>query len=154
MNHKRITSTALAAAFLSAGLAQAPAVAAAKAAAPKYVVLSCAGKPVTHPANWTPYCADYGVYFSGMHWTGWNSHAATGYGTVSENDNYPDHARGHVYTVPVLLTLWGSAAVGKHPGDRAYTEMTMIFPGRRPAVYELVKGKWTASHPATQTLGI
>jgi hypothetical protein len=79
---------------------------------------------------------------------------ATGYGTVAENDNYPDHAQGKVYTVPVIVTLWGSAAVSHHSGDDTYTEMTMIFPHQRPAVYEKISGKWTATFPVTQTLGI
>lgn len=158
MNHKRIISTALAAAsatgILGAGLTQVPANAATKSAAPEYVVLTCAGKPAAQPSGWTPYCADDGVYLSGMHWGSWNSHMASGYGTVAENDNYPNHAEGTIYTVPALVTLWGSTSVRNHPGERTYTEMTLIFPGRRPAVYEKVNGRWTAAYPATQTLGI
>lgn len=157
MNHKRIISTALAtasaAAVLGAGVAQAPANAATKAA-PKYIVLTCAGKPTAGPASWTPYCADYGVYLSGMRWSSWNSHMASGYGTVAENDNYPSHAEGKISTVRALVTFWGSTSVRNHPGERTYTEMTMIFPGQRPAVYEMVNGKWTVTYPATQTLGI
>ena len=117
-------------------------------------MLNCAGKAVTKPANWTPYCADYGVYLSRMHWTGWNSHMASGYGTVSEDDNYPNHVEGKTYTVPALITLWGSMAVRNHPGERTYTEMTLIFPGQRPAVYKQINGKWTATYPVTQTLGV
>jgi hypothetical protein len=147
---------AIAAAALGAALAQAmPANAAAAPAhsAPKYVVLNCAYKPVTEPATWTPYCADYGVVLTGMHWTSWTSHLASGYGTVHEDDNYPNHADGRVYNVPALVTLWGSAAVKDHRGDDTYTEMTLIFPAQRPAVYEEAKGKWTATYPETQTLG-
>jgi hypothetical protein len=146
---------AMAAAALGAALAQAmPASAAAPAhSAPKYVVLNCAEKPVTEPATWTPYCADYGVVLADMHWTSWTSHLASGCGTVHEDDNYPNHADGKVYDVPALVTLWGSAAVKHHPGDDAYTEMTLIFPGPRPAVYEKVNGKWTATYPVSQTLG-
>jgi hypothetical protein len=146
---------AMAAAALGAGLAQAmPANAAGTPAtsAAKYVVLNCAFKPVTKPASWTPYCADYGVLFDHMHWTSWTSHLASGYGIVHEDDNYPNHAAGKTYTVPVLVTLWGSAAVRDHPGDRTYTTMTMIFPGKRPAVYVQVNGKWHATYPVTQTL--
>jgi hypothetical protein len=147
---------AVAAATLGAGLAQAlPANAAGTPAhsAAKYVVLNCAFKPVTKPAAWTPYCADYGLVLDHMHWTSWTSHLASGYGTVHENDNYPSHAAGKIYTVPVLVTLWGSAAVRNHPGDDTYTTMTLIFPGKRPAVYAKIKGKWTATYPVTQTLG-
>jgi hypothetical protein len=159
VNRNRSISTALAAiatAALGAGLAQAmPAGAITTPAhsAPKYVVLNCSEKPVAQPANWTPYCADYGIVLENMHWTSWTSHLASGYGTVYEDDNYPNHAEGKVYKVPGLVTLWGSAAVKSHPGDDTYTEMTFIFPGQRPAVYEEVNGKWTATYPRTQTLG-
>lgn len=159
MRRHHIISAALgvvATAALGTGLAQAlPAKAggAPASAAATYVVLNCASKPVTKPASWTPYCADYGVYFDHMHWTSWTSHLASGYGIVSEDDNYPDHAQGKTYTVPVLVTLWGSHVVRNHPGDDTYTTMTMIFPGKRPAVWVEVNGKWHATFPVTQTLG-
>ena len=159
MNRHHIMSIVFAvitSAALGAGIAQAiPAGAATTAArsAPKYVVLSCNGNPVTKPASWTPFCADYGVVLKHMHWTSWTSHLASGYGTVHEDDNYPDHANGKVYKVPALVTLWGSATVKSHRGDDTYTKMTLIFPGHRPAVYVKVNGKWTATYPETQTLG-
>ena len=159
MNRHRIMSIVFAvitSAALGAGIAQAiPAGAATTAArsAPKYVVLNCNDKPVTKPASWTPYCADYGVVLEHMHWTSWTSHLASGYGTVYEDDNYPNHANGKIYKVPALVTLWGSAAVKNHRGDDTYTKMTLIFPGHRPAVYVKVNGKWTATYPQTQTLG-
>jgi hypothetical protein len=159
VNRNRSIGTALAAvatAALGAGLAQVlPAGATVTPAhsAPKYVVLNCSERPVTRPATWTPFCADYGVVLYNMHWTSWTSHLASGYGTVYEDDNYPSHAEGKVYRVPALVTLWGSAAVRNHPGDNTYTEMTFIFPGQRPAVYEMVNGKWIATYPQTQTLG-
>jgi hypothetical protein len=160
LNRNRSISTALAAAAtaalgagLGAGLAQAMSAGAATTPVPKYVVLNCSESPVAQPANWTPFCADYGVVLKNMHWTSWTSHLASGYGTVSEDDNYPSHAEGKIYTVPVLVTLWGSATVESHPGDGTYTEMTLIFPGQRPAVYEKVNGKWTATYPQTQAFG-
>jgi len=157
MNRKRTISTvfaAISAAALGAGIAQAiPAGATTARSAPKYVVLSCKGKPVSKPANWTPFCADQGVVLKNMHWPSWTSHLASGYGTVYENDNYPNHAQGKIYKVPAVVTLWGSATVKNHPSDRTYTKMTLMFPGRRPAVYKKLNGKWTATHPQTQTLG-
>lgn len=152
MNLKQAVSSVFAAAALGLGLAQAPAHAAASPA-PKYVVLTCTGKAVTAPATWTPYCADEGVILSGMRWSSWNAHLASGYGTVSENDDFPDAAQGRIYRVPVLVTLWGSALARHHPGEDTYTQMTLIFPGPRPAVYRLVNGKWTATYPPAQTLG-
>jgi hypothetical protein len=159
MKHARTISTLSAiatAAGLAAGLAQALPADAATAqshAAPKYVVIGCNGKQLTKPANYTPFCADNGAGLEHMHWTSWTSHLASGYGTVYENDNYPDHARGKIYTVSAIVTFWGSARVKGHPGDNTYTEMTFIFPGKRPAVYEKINGKWVATYPETQTLG-
>jgi hypothetical protein len=133
---------------VSAAVAQAlPADAAATSAKP--VVVNCSNKLETRPANFTPYCADYGIVLKHMHWTSWNGHLASGYGTVSENDEYPSHAAGKIFTVPVLVTFWGSAAVRGHQGDRTYTTMTLIFPGKRPPVYNFRSGK--ASYPVTQT---
>jgi hypothetical protein len=151
----RTALAAAAAAALATGLAQAmPAHASSTPAhADKYVVLNCDYKPVTRPAYWTPYCADYGVILMNMHWTSWTSHLASGYGTVYEDDDYPNHAEGKVYKVPGIVTLWGSAPVKDHPGDATYTEMTLIFPGQRPAVYVLINGKWVPTYPPTQTLG-
>jgi hypothetical protein len=73
-------------------------------------------------------------------------------GIVSEDDNYPNHAEGKTCTVPVLVTFWGSCAIRNHPGNDTYTRMTMIFPGKRPAVYVQVNGKWTPKDPVTQSV--
>jgi hypothetical protein len=159
MKHARtfgIMSTIAAVASLGAGTAQtlpADAATAPLHAAARYVVIACDGKARTEPASWTFACADYGVVLYNMHWTSWTSHLASGYGTVYENDNYPSHADGKVYKVPAIVTLWGSARVAGHPRDRTYTEMTLIFPGKRPAVYEKINGKWVATYPQTQTWG-
>src|ERR1700689_2730484 len=76
---------------VSAAVAQAMPADAATASA-KPVVVNCSNRLVTRPASFTPYCADYGIVLEHMHWTSWNSHLASGYGTVSENDEYPSHA--------------------------------------------------------------
>ena len=158
MNHARMTRTTLAAlaavAGLGAGILRAlPARAAPVAArvAPTYVVLNCSQKPEVKPLDFTSACADNGFGVTKMHWTSWTSHLASGYGTVYENDSYPNHAQGHVYQVPALIMLWGTARVKGHPADRAYTQMTAIYPGTRPAVYEKVNGKIVAAHPETQS---
>jgi hypothetical protein len=159
MKHPRAIGTLsgiAAAAGLAAGLGLTLPASAAPARsagpAPRYVVTGCTGKQLTEPANYTPFCADDGAGVEHMRWTSWTSHLASGYGTVYEDDNYPNHAEGKIYVVPAIVTFWGSAAVKGHPGDRTYTEMTFIFPGKRPAVYVRVNGKWIATHPETQTL--
>ena len=155
-----MTRSALAAVTAVAGLGVAivqvlPADAApAKAAVgPRYVVLNCSQKPEVKPVNFTSACADNGFGVANMHWTSWTSHLASGYGTLYENDNYPNHAEGRVYRVPALIVLWGSAPVKGHPAERTYAQMTAIYPGPRPAVYvyQQAEGKPVATFPQTQT---
>jgi hypothetical protein len=159
VKHARIISTfagIAGVAGLTAGLAQvlpADGATARPQTAPKYVVTGCNGKQLTKPVSYTPFCADDGAGLQRMHWTSWTSHLASGYGTIYEDDNYPNHAEGKIYKVPGIVTFWGSARVNGHPSDRTYTKMTFIFPGKRPAVYKKVNGKWVATHPETQTLG-
>jgi hypothetical protein len=149
-------SAAAAIAGLGAGIASilpAEAATASATAAPRYVLIACDDSATTKPVSWTFACADYGVLIYKMTWTSWTSHLASGYGTVYEDDNYPSHAAGKTYRDRVLVTMWGSARISGHPGERTYTEMTLIFPGKRPAVYEQVNGKWVATYPQTQTWG-
>ena len=61
-------------------------------------------------------------------------------------------AEGHFHHYPALVMLWGSASVQGHPTGRHYTEVTLIYPGARPPVYEFVNGKLVATYPVTRTL--
>lgn len=160
MRHARLTRTALAAVIavvgLGAGILEVmPADAAPVKAgvAPTHVVLNCSQKPEVKPVDFTSACADNGFGVTNMHWTSWTSHLASGYGTVYENDNYPNHAEGRTYQVPALIMLWGSAPVKGHPAERTYTHMTAVYPGARPAVYVYQKahGKFVATYRQTQT---
>lgn len=160
MKHARMTRTILAGVTAVAGLGvgilevlPADATSVGAHVAPRYVVLNCSQKPEVKPVDFTSACADNGFGVAKMHWTSWTSHLASGYGTVYENDNYPDHAEGRTYQVPALITLWGSASVKGHPAERTYTHMTAIYPGARPAVYVYKKanGKFGATYPQTQT---
>jgi hypothetical protein len=167
MNRKRAIGTVLSAvtaAGLGAGIAQAIPAGAAAAPAPKYVVVTCkrgvAHKPArlaNRPVGWTIFCADphadRGRGISDMTWLRWTSHLASGYGYFIENDNYPSPAQGKSYMVPAVVTLWGSAYLKGHPDYRTYTRITLMFPGKRPPVYKKVNGKWTATYPQTQTFG-
>jgi hypothetical protein len=125
--------------------------AAATAKAPAYVLFDCSGRGVTGPASYIITCADAGTSLEGMHWTTWSSHFASAYGTFSENDCKPSCAVGHFRNYPVIVTAWGSKSVKGHASERAYTELTVTFPGTsRPPVYELVDGKVVATYPLTQ----
>jgi hypothetical protein len=121
------------------------------ATAPKFVLLGCDNKGEVAPASISN-CGDGAVGASGLHWTSWTSHLASGYGAYFLNDCTPTCAGGHFHKYPALVTLWGSAAVQGHPSERKYTQMTLIFTGARPPVYQQVNGKTVVTHPVTLTL--
>jgi hypothetical protein len=123
----------------------------ASATAPRFVLLGCNGNAEVAPSGISN-CGDGAAGLEGLHWTGWTSHLASGYGTYFLNDCTPTCAGGHFHTYPALVTLWGSAAVKGHPSERKYTEETLIFTGTRPPVYQTVNGKTVVTHPVTLTL--
>ncbi len=119
--------------------------------APRFVLLGCDDTAEVAPSGISN-CGDGAVGLAGLRWTSWTSHLASGYGTYFLNDCTPTCAGGHFHAYPALVTLWGSAAVTGHPSERKYTEMTLIFTGKRPPVYQLVNGKTVVTHPVTLTL--
>lgn len=123
----------------------------ASASAPKFVMLGCNNDAEVKPSDISN-CGDGAVGVTRLHWTSWNSHLASGYGTYFLNDCTPTCAGGHFHTYPAIVTLWGSAAVKGHPAERKYTEMTLIFTGKRPPNYQYVNGKTVITHPVTLTL--
>lgn len=92
---------------------------------------------VVRPATLSLACADDGTGLQGMHWTTWAPQLSSGYGTEWENDCTPNCAEGQIHYYPALAVLWGSAVKG-HPGEERYTEVTLVYPGARPPVYEVV----------------
>jgi hypothetical protein len=123
------------------------------AAAPQYVVLNCMDKAQVKPGTISLACADNGIGLTHLHWTSWTPQLASAYGTNWENDCLPSCAEGHVHNYPVVAVLWGSATVKGHPGERRYTEATLSYTKRRPAVYATsCNGKVVATYPVTQTL--
>jgi hypothetical protein len=136
----------------SAGAATTHAARAAATKSPRYVVLNCEFMAQVKPESYVLACADAGIGLQNLHWTSWAPKLASGYGTEWENDCKPNCAEGHLHYYPVLAVLWGSASVKGHPAERRYTEVTLIYPGARPPVYEFVNGKVVATYPGTQTL--
>ena len=119
--------------------------------APKYVVADCSQLQV-RPGSYVFTCADGGVGLENLHWTNWNSKLASAYGTYYYNDCIPYCADGHIHQDPVLVVLWGSAAVKGHPDVRRYADFTLIFTtSKRPPVYQVKDGKTYTTHPVTQT---
>jgi uncharacterized lipoprotein NlpE involved in copper resistance len=121
------------------------------AAAPAFILLGCNNNAEVAPSGISN-CGDGAVGLTGLHWTSWTSHLASGYGTYFLNDCTPTCVGGHFHTYPALVALWGSAAVKGHPAERKYTRMTLVFTGTRPPVYQVVNGKTVVTHPVTLTL--
>jgi hypothetical protein len=123
----------------------------ASATAPKFILLGCDNNAEVAPSGISN-CGDGAVGLTGLHWTSWTSHLASGYGTYFLNDCTPTCVAGHFHTYPALVALWGSAAVKGHPAERKYAQTTLIFTGTRPPDYQLVNGKTVVTHPVTLTL--
>lgn len=138
----------------SAGAATTHAAAAA-GDAPRYVVLNCNenDKAQVEPGTIYLACADDGIGLSHLHWTSWTPELASAYGTEWQNDCKPDCADGHFHNYPVVVELWGSAAVKGHPAERRYTQVTISYPQSRPPFYVLnSNGKVVTTYPLSQTL--
>ncbi len=117
------------------------------------VVLDC-GQRQVRPGSYVLACADDGQGLQGLRWTSWTARLASGYGTFYENDCVPNCAAGHVRHYRADVTLWQTAKVPGHAGERQYTRITVLFPGRhRPPVDHRENGKLVVTHPRVQTFG-
>jgi hypothetical protein len=107
------------------------------------VVINCLGRTQVRPGSFTLACADGNDYLTGLSWTSWTPRLASGYGTQVVNDCLPYCAAGHFHSYPVLVVLWGRAALRANPGTLRYTKITLIYTGSRPKVQ--------GGYPATVT---
>jgi hypothetical protein len=115
------------------------------------VVINCQGHAQTRPGSFTLACADDNDYLTGLSWTSWTPKLASGYGTQHENDCIPYCAAGHFHSYPVLVVLWGTAALQGSPGTVRYTTITLLYTGARPEVYN---GHKYVEGPATVTMSL
>jgi len=99
----------------------------------RMVVFDCPGQPgLVKPKTFIVTCADAGIQYDRLSWTSWSSGGASGSGLLEVNDCTPYCAVGHFHSYPAKVTLSGSTAVRNHPGEHAYTRMTVVLPGARP----------------------
>jgi hypothetical protein len=96
------------------------------------VVINCQHRPQARPDSFTLACADGNSYLTKVSWTSWGPRLASGYGTEVSNDCQPYCAIGHFHSYPVLVVLWGNAALRGSPGTLRYTKITLIYTGARP----------------------
>lgn len=108
--------------------------AAARTSAPGKVLFDCPGHGgQVKPSSYTTYCGDGNDTYVKMHWTSWTPQVASATSVLGVNNCTPNCAAGHTKEYQALNVLWGSASVKGHPGEHAYTHMTVIFTGAKPA---------------------
>jgi hypothetical protein len=118
------------------------------AAAGAPVLVSCQGRAQTRPASFVLACADAGDVLTGLRWASW-AQQAFGTGTEKINDCTPDCADGTFIGYPALVVAWRPEPRPGHPGQRYFTRITRIYPGRRPPLYHC-QGTRTC-YPLTST---
>jgi hypothetical protein len=98
------------------------------------VMFDCpGGAGQVKPSSYLTYCADGNDTYAKMNWTSWTPQEASATSVLGVNDCTPNCASGKTQDYTALNILWGSTAVKGHPGELAYTHMTIIFPGAKPA---------------------
>jgi hypothetical protein len=121
-----------------------------KAASTRTVVFNCLNRAQVQPKSFVLACADGNDYLTGLAWTSWTPALATASGTQMENDCIPNCAAGKFHSYPAHVIFWRSEPVARHPGEKHFTRVTLLYLGARPPVYKngkLVPGpdSWTGS---------
>jgi hypothetical protein len=100
----------------------------------KMVMFDCPGQSAqVKPSSYVTYCGDGNDTYVKLSWTSWTPKMASATSTLGQDNCVPNCAAGHTQEYSALNILWGSTAVKGHPGELAYTHMTIIFTGARPA---------------------
>jgi hypothetical protein len=98
------------------------------------VMFDCPGQHAqTKPKSYVTYCGDGNDTYVKMHWISWTPQVASATSVLGVNNCNPNCAAGHTKEYQALNVLWGSVAVKGHPGELAYTHMTVIFTGAKPS---------------------
>ncbi len=103
--------------------------AAAATAAPSVAVYDCVNKPQVRPGTFYQFC-DGSAYFTKLHWSTWNTSTAAATGVQYVDNCEPNCAAGKWSHQDVDLIFWRSLPVKGHPGERGYSQMTVLYPGR------------------------
>jgi hypothetical protein len=108
-----------------------------------------------------PACDGFGCALSGdstaflfhMTWSTWSGTEAVGTGTYKLNDCEPNCAGGHVYPVPVVVTLSQPVKVCSSSGTRwVWSHASFTYPDGLPAALQgqnAPQNPWTFSGLAT-----
>jgi hypothetical protein len=99
----------------------------------RIVAVNCQGRAQVRPSTFTLACADANDSLARLSWASWSPGMASATGVQEENDCVPDCASGHFRGYPVDVVFWGTGTVPGQPGSQRYTEVTLLYPGARPA---------------------
>lgn len=97
------------------------------------VIVSCENKNQVRPRSYVLACGDGSSYFTRLRWSSWTSSEATATGRFLLNGCSPNCAQGKWYNSQVLIVLWKASAMPRHPGQRQFLRMTVIYTGQRPS---------------------
>ena len=100
------------------------------AAASSVAVYDCVNKPQVRPGTFDLFCDGSG-YFTHLTWSTWNASMATATGVEYINNCEPNCAQGHFSHQSVDLIFWRSEPVAHHPGERGYSQMTVLYPNSK-----------------------
>ncbi len=98
------------------------------------VIINCENKAQVKPRDFVLFCADGNAALESLGWTSWTPELASATGILVQNDCIPYCAAGHFHRYPVLAVLWRPVGYGHNHGTR-FSELTEIFPGARPRIY-------------------
>lgn len=97
-------------------------------AAPSVAVYNCSNQPQVRPSTYVLLC-DGSAAFTQLSWSTWNASVAAATGVQWVNNCLPNCAHGTWSHRTVDLIFWRSLPVKGHPGERGYTQMTVLYPG-------------------------
>jgi hypothetical protein len=98
-------------------------------AVPPVAVYDCQNQPQVRPGTFDLFCDGSGS-FTRLRWSTWNASLATATGALYLDNCTPNCAEGTWSHRTVDLIFWRSEPVKGHPGERGYSQMTVLYPGQ------------------------
>jgi hypothetical protein len=98
-------------------------------AALSVAVYDCQNQRQVRPSTFDLFCDGSGT-FTRLRWSTWNASMAAATGVLYLDNCKPNCARGTWTHLTVDLIFWRTKPVKGHPGERGYTQMTVLYPGQ------------------------
>ncbi len=98
-------------------------------AVPSVAAYDCSNQPEVRPSTFDLFCDGSGS-FTRLSWSTWNASMATATGVLYLDSCEPNCAHGSWSHRTVDLIFWRSEPVKGYPGERGYSQMTVLYPGQ------------------------